>query len=198
MSIAPLPSTTNNPLNRADLASFLPSPRTIKAYELLQSDSSNSVGKINEVIDQSNRVEGAPVLTTSASDAFDAESVLSASQGINLSLTPGSAALTLTSTGVTVGTYGDESHLASFTVDAKGRITAATQITLISDNVAEGSINLYFTQARARASISSVAPIVYNPSNGQISLSASGVTPGTYANPTSITVDGYGRVTAIS
>lgn len=198
MSIEALPSALSNPLNRTDLASFLPSPRTIKAYETLQSDSASSVSKINEVIVQSNKVEEAPVLTTAATDAFDAESVLSASEGIALTLSSGSAALTLTATGVTDGSYGDASHLAAFTVDVKGRLTAASQIQLNTDNITEGTTNLFFTQARARASISGVAPIVYNPANGQISLSASGVTPGTYANPTSITVDGYGRVTAIS
>ncbi len=40
----------------------------------------------------------------------------------------GSQAATLSSTGVSAGTYGDGTHVGQFTVDAKGRLTAASEI----------------------------------------------------------------------
>lgn len=51
----------------------------------------------------------------------------------------------LATTGVTAGTYN------RFTVDAYGRITSATAGT--TDNLVEGSTNLFFTNARAQAAI---------------------------------------------
>lgn len=41
----------------------------------------------------------------------------------------GSATLNLTNTAVTPATYGDSTHVGTFTVDAKGRITAASSVT---------------------------------------------------------------------
>ena len=42
----------------------------------------------------------------------------------------GALTTTLASTGVTAGVYGDTNHVGSFTVDSKGRITAASKITI--------------------------------------------------------------------
>jgi hypothetical protein len=73
---------------------------------------------------------------------------------------------TLANSGVTAGTYGSASQVGQVTVDAKGRVTAASNvaitfpvtsvagrtgaITLSTNDVAEGS-NLYFSDARVRA-----------------------------------------------
>ncbi|MGE8142879.1 hypothetical protein ACQKOE_12960 [Novosphingobium sp. NPDC080210] len=75
-------------------------------------------------------------------------------------------ALTLASSGVTAGSYGSATQVGQVTVDAKGRVTAASNvaitfpvtsvagrtgaITLSTSDVAEGT-NLYFTDARVRA-----------------------------------------------
>lgn len=70
-----------------------------------------------------------------------------------------------------------------------------------TDSVPEGSTNLYFTQARARASVSGTAPISYNSGTGAFSHAASGVTAGTYGSATAVpvvTVNEEGHVTGVS
>jgi len=73
---------------------------------------------------------------------------------------------TLASSGVTAGTYGSATQVGQVTVDAKGRVTAASNtaiafpitsvagrtgaITLSTSDVSEGT-NLYYTDARVRA-----------------------------------------------
>jgi hypothetical protein len=73
-------------------------------------------------------------------------------------------------------------------------------VVLTSSAITEGS-NLYFTDARARSAFSGVAPIAFNPSNGQISHQTSGVTAGSYGSASYIpiiTVNSYGHITAIT
>ena len=58
-------------------------------------------------------------------------------------------------------------------------ITAVTENTLNSDNVTEGSSNLYHTTARARSSISAAGSnLTYNSSTGSMSFSSASLTPG--------------------
>lgn len=73
---------------------------------------------------------------------------------------------TLASSGVSAGSYGTSTKVGAFTVDAKGRVTAASEtsiafpvtsvnsatgaVVLTTSDVAEGT-NLYFTDARVRA-----------------------------------------------
>ena len=49
--------------------------------------------------------------------------------------TAGSVAATLAASGVTAGVYGDVGHLTTFTVDSKGRVTAAANIALPSSSI---------------------------------------------------------------
>lgn len=74
---------------------------------------------------------------------------------------------------LTADTVGDASHLVVLAFDAKGRMTAASQVALNSDNVTEGTTNLFFTNARARGAISGASGISYNSATGVITLNQS-------------------------
>jgi hypothetical protein len=87
----------------------------------------------------------------------------------------GSYALSLANV-VTGATLGAATKTVSVTFDNKGRITAAAEYTLNTDNVTEGVTNLYFTNARARAAISATGNVAYNSTTGVISLTLPGGT----------------------
>ena len=78
------------------------------------------------------------------------------------------------------GTYGGATKSLTLGVQKNGVITTVTENTLDSDNVNEGSSNLYHTTARARASISAAGTnLSYNTNNGVMSFSSASLTPGT-------------------
>lgn len=73
---------------------------------------------------------------------------------------------------IVAGSVGDASHLVVLAFDAKGRLTAASEVELESGNVTE-TTNLFFTTARARASVSGASGITYNSGTGVITLDQS-------------------------
>jgi len=88
----------------------------------------------------------------------------------------GSSALTLSSSGVTAGSYGSSTAVPVLTVDAKGRITAASTASISGALTFTGDVTGTGTTG----------------SSTTLTLANSGVTPGTY---TKITVDAKGRAT---
>lgn len=82
------------------------------------------------------------------------------------------AALIQNGTGLT-WTYNDALNTLSGNVSLSAFTT---------DDLAEGSTNLYFTQARARASLSGISPITYNATTGEISCSTCLTSGGNYVS----------------
>ena len=154
-------------LNRKLLGEFLKSPETIMAFENLSLNS-------EDLADIVTAIQNVSVLTVGLSDTFENERVV-ASDG-EVQLTDGGPGGNLTfglaDTGVTAGSYGDASHTVQIAINAKGRVTLAQAHPLNTDNVAEGSTNLYFTNARARNALSGGTGISYSSVTGQIAVSA--------------------------
>jgi hypothetical protein len=201
--------------NRDDLARFIKDPRTIRAFEALNTNQDDIVQAVGQI-------EQAPLIGISLSDVFTEDRALAGSSDIQL--TDGGAkanlSISLATSGVSAGAYGDASHFVGIAVDNKGRLTLAAQYLATTANVAEVT-NLYFTDARARSAVSGSSTVSYNSGTGIFSLTSGNVTTalgfspqpvdayltaisgtvpapdGTYLSPTSITIVN-GIITAIS
>lgn len=147
-------------LTRQQIGEFVDSQRGIRAFEDVQYD----------VASQYEAITNASFLTIDAEPSLGSERVLTPSG--DFSVTDGGPNstydLALSATGVIAGSYGDASHTVSVAVDDRGRVSSLSSYALNTDNVAEGATNLYFTQARARAALSSGAGISYDNVSGVI------------------------------
>jgi len=127
--------------------------------------------------DTKGRATSATTTTLAVSNAITADVIASG---------PGSVAASLSTTGVTAGTYGSSSVIPIITIDAKGRITIATTASVSS--TASGITQL-------------TGDVLAGPGSGSVAatLSTTGVTAGTYGTTSFvpiITVDAKGRITA--
>lgn len=95
-----------------------------------------------------------------------------------------SLALTLANSGVSAGTYGNSTNIPQIAIDAKGRITSASNVAV---SIPSGSLS--FT--------GDVTGSGSTGSTTTLTLANSGVTSGSYTNA-NITVDAKGRITAAS
>ncbi len=123
-------------------------------------------------------------------------------------------ALTLAASGVTPGTYGDSSHVSQIVVDAKGRVTSATNIAVsglpggtglvrvdsgAGSTIADGTADQLFGRNHANTAdgfftLGGDATIVSN----SLTLATSGVAAASYGDAThttQVTFDAKGRAT---
>ncbi len=155
-------------LTREQIAAFAKEPRTVRA---LEANNAN-------LVEIGNALANASFLTLSNEPSLGSERVLALASGQLEGIdggANGTYTLGLADTVVVPGTYGSAAKTVSFTVDTKGRLTAAAEYTLSTTNIIEGT-NLYYTDARARAAVSATAPLSYNSGTGVFSVTASALT----------------------
>jgi hypothetical protein len=101
---------------------------------------------------------------------------------------------TLVASGVSAGSYGNDHQVSQFTVDAKGRLTSASNVTIVpvtaagSDATVTGNINTMNLQLGSNVV-------------GPTELASTTVTLGTYGTTTQVpqlTVDADGRLTGVT
>lgn len=83
--------------------------------------------------------------------------------------------------------------------DGPGGNITVSLAALDTDDIPEGVTNLYYTDARARSSLSAGTGVNYNSGTGAIALADTAATPGAYGSSTQVgtfTVDQQGRLTA--
>lgn len=100
-----------------------------------------------------------------------------------------SGALALATTGVTAGTYGDSTNVPQIVIDAKGRVTSASNVSI----PAGGTV----TQVNTGTGLTG-GPIT---TTGSISIATTGVTAGTYGTTAlvpALVINAQGQVTSAS
>lgn len=151
-----------NALPRVDIADFIKSDRGVRSYEDLQGDAVNVYEAIST----------ASFLTITGSPSLGAERTLTLTNDFDA--TDGGPndlyTLGLSDTTVVPGAYGGVPKLLTIAVDAKGRLTSVVETAFDTDDVPEGGVNLYYTDARSRAAISATSPLGYNSGTGVMSI----------------------------
>lgn len=118
----------------------------------------------------------------------------------------GAGEVTLSDTTVTPGSYGSASAIPTFTVDQKGRLTAAgtldisTDLTIRGDTADSDTVNLLDSALTFTGAAGHVTATVSN-NTVSYALDATAVSAGSYGSTTAIptfTVDTFGRLTAAS
>jgi len=123
------------------------------------------------------RIQDAPYITSGASDVLGNERLLEPGDGIKVEFAPGAATVALDEVDLAPGPHGSASQTIRVTFDQYGRASAVEEFDLDTDNITEGASNLFFTEARARASLSAGDGIDYDDTTGVISALSAGAAP---------------------
>jgi len=114
------------------------------------------------------------------------------------------AAADLATTGVTAGTYGSATQVSQVTVNNKGQVTGAANVTITGvppDSAPLTATKIWVGNANNKAAAVAMSGDAALSNAGALTLAASGVTAGTYgdsAHVGKVTVDAKGRVTSAS
>jgi len=147
-------------LTRQQISEFVGSPRGIRAFEDAQED----IGAQYEALST------AQFLTLSDNPNLGNERVLTLDPADLVGVTSdASFTVSLAELGA-AGVYGSATQTLAVTVDAKGRVAEIVVAELNTDNITEGGTNLYFTESRARASISAGDNLAYDSVTGEMSM----------------------------
>ena len=106
--------------------------------------------------------------------------------------------ISISNTAVTLGSYGNASTVATFTVNGRGQLTAASNVAIAIGVAAVSGAVPNTVNIIAGTGLTGGGALT---GNVTISMPTTGVTAATYGNSTyvsQVTVDVYGRVTAIS
>jgi hypothetical protein len=124
--------------------------------------------------------------------------------GLTSTITANAVTVDLDNTAVTAGTYGSNTQIATFTVDAQGRLTAASNVSIATTlNIAGDSgtdgIDMLSETLTIAGGVGLTTAVTAN--TATINLDNTAVTAGVYGDATNIpqfTVDAQGRITAAS
>ena len=135
-----------------------------------------------------------------SSETIDGGETLTISGGTGLTTTtgPNSVTVDLDNTAVTAASYGSSSSVATFTVDAQGRLTAASDATI---DITASQVNDFNTAVDTEIDSYITGGTGITVTSGSIDLDNTAVIADTYGSATQIpqfTVDGQGRITSAS
>lgn len=126
--------------------------------------------------DELSVLQRSPYITFEQSTNLSRSKVLIAAEPLDLSVGD-TAEISLSPSGVTAGDYGSEAKTIAVSLDEFGRVMDAEEFDLNTDNIVEGATNLFFTQTRARESLSAGDGIDYDDATGVIAAQPAGVAP---------------------